>query len=152
MGGCHCLVSTHDDILSCVFIFSMMFTTFLTSCLLLTKIHPALSGTVTTNSNSQLEYSDNAGVYNDELPGDIPDNVQVIKLIGNQLTSLETCPVLELLLELDLTDNKLATFPNLLNASSILRFLYLKGNSISYVDSERLDLLVRIEVSTTKYQ
>ena len=127
----------------------MILTTLWTSYWLLNTIHPALSGTITINSKSQVEYSDDTGVYYNELPDDIPDNVQVIKLTGNQLTSLETCPVLELLLELDLTDNKLVMFPNLINASSVLRNLYLGKNYISHIEPERLDYLISLQVRTT---
>ena len=124
----------------------MMSSTIIALSLLLVGIHRTIGGTTTIN-NGELEYSDSTGVYYDQLPGDIPDNVNIILLIGNQLTSLETCPVLGELTRLDLSDNKLTSFPNLLSVSSELSVLILKKNKITQVDPERLNVLTKLKVS-----
>ena len=94
----------------------------------------AIAGTVIVNKVTGIvTYTGNN--YED-VPDDIPGNVNVIRFLrNNKIRNVDSFPMCPALTSLDLSSNLLVNFPNLANASSELITLKLSKNIISHVST-----------------
>ena len=65
-----------------------------------------------------------------------------VRLDNNNITEIDAFPTLPFLGDLDVRFNKLTEFPNLVNISLSLENLHLGNNLISYIDKDRIAILI----------
>lgn len=84
----------------------------------------------------------------DNFPVSIPTQTTELQLSSNQFTRIESEALYGLgnVTWASIQDNNLISFPNLTYMAASLKLIYLKGNAISYVNAEYLNMLTAIEV------
>ena len=96
----------------------------------------------TIRSNGLVHYS--LGNGTDTIPTDIPSDVTVVTLDGNQLVQVDTFGVFTALTNVRMNNNLLVEFPNFSSIGASLLTLELKYNKIASIDPARLTALTAL--------
>ncbi len=85
-----------------------------------------------------------SGEYLVTIPEDIPAHTEIIDLTDNRIARVDSIPhPLPALSEIDLSYNRLTEFPDFTNCSNV-SVVTLKGNSITHISADRLNILTRL--------
>ena len=82
----------------------------------------------------------------DSFPTDIPNNVEYVDLNDNTISTIDSVPDFQFLVNLSMAVNVLTEFPDLINISDTLCYLDLSSNMIESIHPDRLDQLRCLEV------
>ena len=98
-----------------------------------------------TRAVEQVEVNlDGAGLGNISADTFFWPNVTKLHLENNNISGIDSFPILPNITWLDIGQNNLEDFPNLVNVSGTLEVLILVSNSISHIEQGRLEVMTHV--------